>query len=787
MERTLIQLNNLFKEIAEKHKQIDAFFWGDFLKAQKEVQSSFPLLCVTVSTVNFTRNQASLNLIVTIADKVFKGHDNLDEVQSDTLRIAKDVLDTLQSDKWKAFSTVSDQTTLDPFIDRSVDEVTGWIMNLQITVTSIKDLCAIPFADYDFGSVYQAVCEGVKIFQDGVLVETVASGGSFSFETSGTCEDANFELTINDIVVSDGSIPSGDTQQIPIDEFLSGECEDANYIVKYEDETLIESGTVVSGGTVTVIVPNCDDPIPCADATAVLKDTEGTIISTTDIASGTSQDIEAPDGSVLITDTALASLHSVNVTSGGSASQIIADSEITLQNSEFTQLQQVNVKATQSQLLIAPDSTAFLKNTEDDTITSVNIPSGESDTLIAPDSQATIKDSDGVTLKTESIASDKNKDIAVNDSTVNVRKSDGVLITAVSVKAEGTESTNVNDSVITLNDSASVLISTTNVKATDPATITAPDGTVTITDSASATLHSVGVKSNGSASQIISDSVAVIKDSANATLKSENIKAQGTEDITINDSTVNVNKSDSTLISAVTVKAEATTSFNVNDSVVNVNSTKLADVKATDTLNITVVDSLDASVSVTLSGGNKITIPSLPCAGGTCNDAYKLGADFYTLDRNNPFGNTNRFTAIDGTQTYTDGIVIDWLYANDYAENVIGYGVSPVTASPHATQIGNEPYTIGAFSGFTLIHSDNLWKIVNKDGTKAPANGLDYSPFNYVITGANNTRVRSGDNFYNDTASTWLYNNNGNLSVAAKTLSASTMIERQFTYTELGV
>jgi len=182
-----------------------------------------------------------------------------------------------------------------------------------------------------------------------------------------------------------------------------------------------------------------------------------------------------------------------------------------------------------------------------------------------------------------------------------------------------------------------------------------------------------------------------------------------------------------------------------------------------------------------------ITIRKTPCPVITCNDAYKLGADFYTLDRNNPFGNTNRFTAIDGTQTYTDGIVIDWLFARDYAETVIGYGISIISPATHSVQIGNEPYTIGAFGGFTLIHSDNLWKLVNKDGTKAVTDGLNYSPFNYVITGANNTRVRSGDNFYNDTTQTWLYNNNGNLAQAVKTLSVSTMIQREFSYTELGV
>jgi len=47
------------------------------------------------------------------------------------------------------------------------------------------------------------------------------------------------------------------------------------------------------------------------------------------------------------------------------------------------------------------------------------------------------------------------------------------------------------------------------------------------------------------------------------------------------------------------------------------------------------------------------------------------GIDFFTLANNNPFGNANRFTALDGSQTYANDIVIDWsTYDNN---SVIGW------------------------------------------------------------------------------------------------------------------
>jgi hypothetical protein len=169
------------------------------------------------------------------------------------------------------------------------------------------------------------------------------------------------------------------------------------------------------------------------------------------------------------------------------------------------------------------------------------------------------------------------------------------------------------------------------------------------------------------------------------------------------------------------------------------------------------------------------------------NDAYKLDGDFYTLDRNNPFGNTNRFTDILGTQVYATAIVIDWLTARDYAETVLGYGVDIIAGTTYAVQVGNEPYTIGAFSGFVLIDSDNLWNLLNKDGTKAPANALDYSPFNYVLTTTVGDNIRSRNNYYQSTASTWVTTDIGSLASTSKTNNRKTMIQRQFTYTELGL
>ena len=280
-----------------------------------------------------------------------------------------------------------------------------------------------------------------------------------------------------------------------------------------------------------------------------------------------------------------------------------------------------------------------------------------------------------------------------------------------------------------------------------------------------------------------------VKNTEGALLDSGTIPSGGYQLIEINtascdDGTVNVQQSDATPIASVTVASGGTAPYLVADSVVNVNAVKLADVKATDTLNITVVDSLDTAVAVTLSGGNKITIPSLPCVAPSCLDGYEL-ATFTTLNRNNPFGNTNRFTDDLGTQIYANGIAVDWFTGRDYAETVRMYGVTLIAAAALATQLSNEPYTVGAYNDFMLIEIEQLLQICNPKAS-AVTDAFNYSPFNHVAN-STTTRVRTKNDFYNSTTNNWCYLNNGNIATNLKSQNNQTIITRIATYADLGL
>jgi hypothetical protein len=168
-------------------------------------------------------------------------------------------------------------------------------------------------------------------------------------------------------------------------------CAVANYRVEYENGTLIEAGTIPSGGSKTIEVP---DPSVCANATWELRDENGNLLNSGSVASGGSVTIEAPNVNLLIRNSLNQTLYNLSLLSGSSGTQNIGDSSIRLE------------------------------------------------------------DSVGALIANSSVVAEGSATIAAPDGTVSVRKSDGVEIYSVDVRSNGTAAQNVADSVIENSDAS---------------------------------------------------------------------------------------------------------------------------------------------------------------------------------------------------------------------------------------------------------------------------------------------------------------------------------------------
>ena len=238
-------------------------------------------------------------------------------------------------------------------------------------------------------------------------------------------------------------------------------CAVANYRVEYENGTLIEAGTIPSGGSKTIEVP---DPSICANATWELRDEDGNLLNSGSVASGGSVTIEAPNADLLIRNSLNQTLYSLSLLSGSSGTQTIGDSSIRLEDSIGTLIANSSVVAEGSATITAPDGTVSVRKSDGVEIYSVDVRSNGTASQNVADSVAVIKDSANTTLKSENIKATESEDIVINDS--SVENSDASY--SVNVLAEG--SLVIPDSQINVNsvDSGDVVsVKTIDVNITD--------------------------------------------------------------------------------------------------------------------------------------------------------------------------------------------------------------------------------------------------------------------------------------------------------------------------------
>jgi hypothetical protein len=129
------------------------------------------------------------------------------------------------------------------------------------------------------------------------------------------------------------------------------------------------------------------------------------------------------------------------------------------------------------------------------------------------------------------------------------------------------------------------------------------------------------------------------------------------------------------------------------------------------------------------------TWQTTPQGSGTDGDLEQgYGVSLLVIPYNNPFGTTERFTAPDGSQTYTDAIACDWLSWNDSTNTVlmIHFGSAPTqvlatnrSLSAAITYING--LTVGGYSGWNMINKNQLEFITENETS---LNNLNYSPFN---------------------------------------------------------
>lgn len=194
-------------------------------------------------------------------------------------------------------------------------------------------------------------------------------------------------------------------------------------------------------------------------------------------------------------------------------------------------------------------------------------------------------------------------------------------------------------------------------------------------------------------------------------------------------------------------------------------------------------------IKVTATGTPTKSTKIMRTGQTTSNHAYDDGAqergrntDFLTLDYNNSFGNTDRFTDILGTQIYADNAIIDWSTFDPSGGTVLAYYRVIQAPDTMVNISANSPFTFNTYTDWLVPNFNELVNIFNHELTFY--NYMNYAPFNInigIINGiwtSTKGRVLATD--------TLLIDAKGFQSKANST-SIDYILVRSYTLTELGL
>lgn len=151
MDKTINQIKKDLQEIATEHRQINSFFFGDFLDAISRDAVDYTLMVATLQPGAIGENFVDVNLNIVVCDKYNEADfDVMTEIHSDCMQILHDIYITFKQTKLEQYVDIEGDASTTPFINEGSDITAGWAMDLSLRVYSDENWCGIPFDNYDF-------------------------------------------------------------------------------------------------------------------------------------------------------------------------------------------------------------------------------------------------------------------------------------------------------------------------------------------------------------------------------------------------------------------------------------------------------------------------------------------------------------------------------------------------------------------------------------------------------------------------------------------------------------
>lgn len=320
-------------------------------------------------------------------------------------------------------------------------------------------------------------------------------------------------------------------------------------------------------------------------------------------------------------------------------------------------------------------------------------------------------------------------------------------------------------------------------------------------------LYSGSIASGGSLEQEIQNSTAIVKNSEGTTQSTTEILAEGTETITANDALISLLNSDGTVIGGDSFPSGTANNMTAPDATIK-NSlgttldsapsgadTVLPDIPNVDSDGSTV--NTPAQVPFVCTPAAGASIGKKPMKTGQTTSYYTdddgatqrgRDVDFFTLDGNNAFGNSNRFTDLLGTQIYSNGsVMLD--HSTDDGSEILGITYGYYGTFTNVLDYINNNLSTDGKTDWALINRAELERLIYEESIR----NLNWSPLNQITiyTGSDLNWWTSTSPLNNTARAKAFFNSSGvagnQMTTIGKTGASRSLAVRYYTYAELGL
>lgn len=144
MKKSLADIKELLKEIANNHANINSYFFGSYVEAVSRDALTYPAMIPTVQPSTLSFKKANINMDVYFVDKYKESdYEMRDDVLSDLLLIATDVRALMRKEIYDDFE-INQNITLNPFVNYGGDLTCGWVMSIDFEIDDLMNYCAVP-------------------------------------------------------------------------------------------------------------------------------------------------------------------------------------------------------------------------------------------------------------------------------------------------------------------------------------------------------------------------------------------------------------------------------------------------------------------------------------------------------------------------------------------------------------------------------------------------------------------------------------------------------------------